>query len=521
MKKLTILPGSDSARLLLGVASSDAQNSDSDTGIDQPFADTDAKDTDMDATNDEVERFELPVTTELRRIVESSQGADDAGARGDVDSTDAADSSRDGVDTRSSEGESTRSSQVSDDSLASAAAASSTSPAAVEPTDGPSANPKPVERPKLTISPREIQKRIRHGESVSQIASDTGMATSRIEPFAHPILAERARVAKLGKTAHPVRKDGPSTLTLWEVLATSFAARGSDLSSANWDAFRDDNDLWIIAINWVSGHATIHAEWSYHPEGDTATVVARNEMAAELIDPDFGRSRATRPATIERAPLTGVRGSGQGTGGQGSGQNSGSDSAADADAADSVTGVQEDSQTNANTGARSTASTPDNAGSASSDGGEVIGIAEHRRRHSPSPMLSEDDHPLPHPSLRRSRKSRGRQDLRRGSTDLRQPAFNTDAGVSEASDSPDHSTGDSGNGVNEGTHTTSDRTVHQDRNRDASSNDSQFEDSFLEYPESEINPAKRRRRKAVTPHWEDVLLGVRPKKDKEKGPDKK
>ncbi|MDO4927455.1 MAG: septation protein SepH [Corynebacterium sp.] len=138
----------------------------------------------------------------------------------------------------------------------------------------------------LQDSPRQIQERIRSGASVAEVAAANGVTESRIEPFAHPILLERARIAEMAKQAHPVREDGPARLTLWEVLATAFAARGQDLEGATWDAFKENTRQWVISVSWQTGHSSNVAEWSYHASAtSTPTAVARNGIAAELIDP--------------------------------------------------------------------------------------------------------------------------------------------------------------------------------------------------------------------------------------------
>ena len=80
----------------------------------------------------------------------------------------------------------------------------------------------------MVLRPREIQDRVRAGASVDELVELTGMPARRIEPFAHPVLAERARIAELGRQSRPRRADGPAQLTLWEILATAFAARGLD-----------------------------------------------------------------------------------------------------------------------------------------------------------------------------------------------------------------------------------------------------------------------------------------------------
>lgn len=140
----------------------------------------------------------------------------------------------------------------------------------------------------LAMRPREIQDRIRGGATIAQLAEENGVTESRIEPYAHPVLLERARIADMAKQSHPVRDDGPARLTLWEVLATAFAARGLDLSTTQWDAYRDTSGQWIATVSWKSGVNDLTAEWSYHRNSmSSTTAIARNGIAADLIDPDF------------------------------------------------------------------------------------------------------------------------------------------------------------------------------------------------------------------------------------------
>lgn len=142
----------------------------------------------------------------------------------------------------------------------------------------------------LLMRPREIQDRIRAGASVAELAEENGVTESRIEPYAHPVLQERARLAEMAKRARPVREDGPAQLTLWEVLATAFAARGIDLTTTTWDAYRDPSNQWVVRVSWRVGLSENTAEWSYHRSGmNEATAVARNGIAADLIDPDFAQ----------------------------------------------------------------------------------------------------------------------------------------------------------------------------------------------------------------------------------------
>lgn len=170
--------------------------------------------------------------------------------------------------------------------------------ASAEVSAAPEPEPEPVQRPEkepdprlsapLAMSPREIQGRVRAGASIAELAEENGVTESRIEPYAHPVLLERARIAELGKQAHPVRENGPAKLTLWEVLATAFATRGHDLTTATWDAYRDATNQWIVRVDWKAGLSDNHAEWALNLHNTSnSTADPRTPVAADLIDPEF------------------------------------------------------------------------------------------------------------------------------------------------------------------------------------------------------------------------------------------
>ena len=137
------------------------------------------------------------------------------------------------------------------------------------------------------IRPAEIQNRIRAGASAAELAEEMCVTESRIEPFAYPVMLERNRIAEIAKQAHPVREDGPAKLTLWEVLASAFAARGHSLSESTWDAYRHQGEAWIVRVTWKAGLSENEAEWYFKQSmSSPATVEARNSVAADLTDPD-------------------------------------------------------------------------------------------------------------------------------------------------------------------------------------------------------------------------------------------
>ncbi|MDY5840036.1 MAG: septation protein SepH [Corynebacterium camporealensis] len=224
------------------------------------LASSESSETSLVLRADDGEEFSLAVTDDvreaLRPLVQSQDHAEDAG------------------DKKDKEASASTASALSSTSLTTGGAGA---PKTKEP------EPEPVK-----LHPSEIQNRVRAGASAEELAEELGVPESRVEPFAYPVMLERNRIAEVAKQAHPVREDGPASLTLWEILATAFAARGHSLSEADWDAFRNQGEPWIVRITWKSGLSENEAEWTFKQSMSTpATVEARNSVAADLTDPDF------------------------------------------------------------------------------------------------------------------------------------------------------------------------------------------------------------------------------------------
>jgi hypothetical protein len=149
------------------------------------------------------------------------------------------------------------------------------------------------------MRPREIQARIRAGESVQQVATTAGVPEQRVERFAYPVLLERSRIAELAQQAHPVREDGPDVRTLGEVVAYAFGVRGQDYSQSEWDAWKGDDRKWVVALRWQTGRSDMGAHWSFSPGAHGGTVSVLDEQAEDLLDPN--RAPRTLRAVAEHA----------------------------------------------------------------------------------------------------------------------------------------------------------------------------------------------------------------------------
>ena len=119
------------------------------------------------------------------------------------------------------------------------------------------------------LRPKEIQARIRAGETVEEIADAAGIAIERVRWFEGPVLAERAYIAQQAQTAS-IRRQGdaaPSTPgpRLGEVVAERLAGFGVDPEDAQWDAKKRGDGNWQVQLTFITGGRLHIAEWVFDP----------------------------------------------------------------------------------------------------------------------------------------------------------------------------------------------------------------------------------------------------------------
>jgi Protein of unknown function (DUF3071) len=116
------------------------------------------------------------------------------------------------------------------------------------------------------LRPKEIQARIRAGETVEEIADAAGIAVERVRWFEGPVLAERAYMADQAQTAS-VRRHGDSTPgpRLGEVVTERLNAIGADPDDAQWDAKKRGDGSWQVQLTFTSGGRLHTAEWVFDP----------------------------------------------------------------------------------------------------------------------------------------------------------------------------------------------------------------------------------------------------------------
>lgn len=108
-----------------------------------------------------------------------------------------------------------------------------------------------------SIRPREIQVRIRAGESAETVAEAAGTTVEAIMPYVAPVLAEREHVAERALKASLRRAPSESSVahTQSRVLGDAVAAHlrdaGADPSEVAWDAYRRETGRWVLTADFT------------------------------------------------------------------------------------------------------------------------------------------------------------------------------------------------------------------------------------------------------------------------------
>ncbi|HET8680293.1 MAG TPA: septation protein SepH [Micromonosporaceae bacterium] len=109
------------------------------------------------------------------------------------------------------------------------------------------------------LSPRDIQARIRAGESADDVARIAGVPVDRVLRYAGPVLQERAMLAQHARRTR--LKNSEKGASLAQVVDARLAQHGIDTEKISWDASRRDDGTWRIVATWPSGKATAQAIW--------------------------------------------------------------------------------------------------------------------------------------------------------------------------------------------------------------------------------------------------------------------
>jgi Protein of unknown function (DUF3071) len=136
------------------------------------------------------------------------------------------------------------------------------------------------------LRPKEIQARIRAGETAEEIADAAGIPVERVRWFEGPVLAERAYIAQQAQAAS-VRRPGDSSgpgPRLADIVPSRLKALGADPDDGQWDARKRGDGNWQVTLTFTAAGRLHVAEWMF----DTRRrhVLPEDDNAARLSLPE-------------------------------------------------------------------------------------------------------------------------------------------------------------------------------------------------------------------------------------------
>ncbi len=154
------------------------------------------------------------------------------------------------------------------------------------------------------LRPKEIQDRIRAGETAEEIADAAGVPIERVRRFEGPVLAERAYRAQEAQGAS-IRQPGDSGPgpRLGDIVTERLAALGVAVEEAQWDSRKRGDNSWQVQLMFTISGRPLMAEWLFDPRRRHATPADEDAARLSLPEADLA-GLAPGPRAPARATVT-------------------------------------------------------------------------------------------------------------------------------------------------------------------------------------------------------------------------
>ena len=142
-----------------------------------------------------------------------------------------------------------------------------------------------------TMSVKEIQRRLRSGESMDAIARDGHISVEKVERFAGPILQERVYILDQAFSVVLRKESAREQETFQDVVISRLAPMGVDSDSLSWNTWRIDDGTWTIDLAYPNRDGHGSATWNF--DLNRRSITATNENARWML----GQEPAARTQT--------------------------------------------------------------------------------------------------------------------------------------------------------------------------------------------------------------------------------
>jgi hypothetical protein len=172
----------------------------------------------------------------------------------------------------------------------------------------------------ISMSPRDIQARIRSGATAAEVAELSGLPLAKVERYEGPVLAEREYVAQQARkvevatpspghdTYRSVFGDQPASLQ--EMVNHRLSAYGIEPSTVEWDSWRRQDGSWTVAARFDAARGATSgigeeppALWTFSPVRKALQNANRWAQQLSELEPLDGPVPARRLTAVSDRPF--------------------------------------------------------------------------------------------------------------------------------------------------------------------------------------------------------------------------
>ena len=164
----------------------------------------------------------------------------------------------------------------------------------------------PTDGEEVTVSVKEIQRRLRAGDAPEVIAREGNTTVDKVARFSGPILQEREYILSQARSAS-LRKDSTRLdISFLEAVVNKLVPRGVDADDLSWNTWRLPDTTWHIELHYPNRDGNGIATWNFdtsrrtiNPTDDNGAWLIGEEAPARVIEPAIIHAEPTHPSRLE------------------------------------------------------------------------------------------------------------------------------------------------------------------------------------------------------------------------------
>jgi len=155
------------------------------------------------------------------------------------------------------------------------------------------------------MSVKEIQRRLRSGESMEAIAREGNISVDKVKRFAGPILQERLFIINMVHEISLRKESVREESEFLQAIELKLAPRGVDIDQLAWQTWRAIDGTWTIELIFPNREGSGKAQWSFDqskrtlaPLDDNGRWLMGEDAPARRVESGIIHSEASHPSRI-------------------------------------------------------------------------------------------------------------------------------------------------------------------------------------------------------------------------------